>query len=1177
MQLRTIGLIFSLLLVDNVFCQSQTSQPDVADSLYCIGIDNYNKHNYANAILCFRKCDSLNKSIQRSLPYLCNNADHWVQYLSLKNQQIDEENYEYNPEHIPFDCRILSAIYLNIVMAGEIYDKEEYVSAAEHYKECAEYGETVLGNDHYFPLLMWEMVGNCYSLCSNWDLAQKNYLHCVKIITQRYNFSWLDYANILYNLSDTYIHKDDYISAYVFCLEAYLNYYFTLGEDHEYSKTIKTDRLLQVEEQFKKSVDNNGAETIHRAIQIAESNLPPNSPVIANLYFQLGNEYVKTPSSYQDGLSAYLHTLDEIPEQYDPNNADRAMIMHNIAATYGKMEQNGEAIRFEDRALSLIKNTYGEKSFEYINALDAQSNFFSGLGEEQRALDCSVYALQLGFELLQNIVSLEQQPDTAWIVEFLTLYSRVYEGYLGCVYTIYGSAKITQDNLVSIIDQTEKILDYYRAGKDNHEGDPQVITEIRRGYAAIATNLANFYLFYENFEKSKLLLDDVLSIKDLSDEQKCFSLSAKGILLQAMGDFTDALDYKLQSATIYQKIYSKSLHTLGLLNLSIAESYRMAGNWQLAGKYLSKGFELHRTYIRQQFACLTSGQRMNLWASRKFDILNYIRMAYESDNKNPLMNCTAYDAALLLKGLLLSSDIELFSLLRKSNDTEILHNVERMLKLQVKIDRQSQLHLSREEIAGMLQDIYETERNLLAKSKIYGDYTSFLHTDWRDIAATLKPNSYAVEFINIPLIDKDRYIAFILGYGWSSPKCVDLGEANDFAKYVTQNDAIYISNELSGKIWSQIIETAQVKEGDNIYFSPDGVFHQLAIEYLPTEDGRAMSEKYNIERLSSTKELCFREQNRKETSAVLYGGLKYNLDTDAIISESRKFDKSSNMRGDNFFTRFFSGKDADSVMRSSLKYLPGTLIEVENISSTLNDKGVEIKKYTAENGNEESFKALSGHTPQIIHIATHGFYLPPTEAELLSKQQQVSFLSFTDDQKTNVIDYSMSRTGLLFAGAQAAWSGRPLPENVDDGILTAKEISQLDLRDVDLAVLSACQTALGEITGDGVAGLQRGFKKAGVKTLVMSLWPVDDQATRIMMTAFYKNLTSGHSKREAFNSAMLALRNYEAESEIEVDDTDQQKIYDETADDYVYPKKIIHEKRKPYTDPKYWAAFIMLD
>ncbi|MCO7111772.1 CHAT domain-containing protein [Bacteroides uniformis] len=106
-----------------------------------------------------------------------------------------------------------------------------------------------------------------------------------------------------------------------------------------------------------------------------------------------------------------------------------------------------------------------------------------------------------------------------------------------------------------------------------------------------------------------------------------------------------------------------------------------------------------------------------------------------------------------------------------------------------------------------------------------------------------------------------------------------------------------------------------------------------------------------------------------------------------------------------------------------------------------------------------------------------------------------------------------------------------MPEGLEDGILTAKELAGLDLRGLDLVVLSACQTGLGEITGDGVFGLQRGFKKAGANTLLMSLWKVDDNATQLLMTQFYKNLLAGKSKFESLREAQKYVRDYEVEIE----------------------------------------------
>jgi len=135
------------------------------------------------------------------------------------------------------------------------------------------------------------------------------------------------------------------------------------------------------------------------------------------------------------------------------------------------------------------------------------------------------------------------------------------------------------------------------------------------------------------------------------------------------------------------------------------------------------------------------------------------------------------------------------------------------------------------------------------------------------------------------------------------------------------------------------------------------------------------------------------------------------------------------------------------------------------------------------------------------------------------------------------------------AGANHILEGDTLPDNVEDGILTAKEIAGVDLHGLDLVVLSACQTGLGDISqGEGVFGLQRGFKKAGANSILMSLWEVDDKATQILMTQFYKNLLSGQSKHQSLLNAQKNLREYRNAN-----------------------------GEQCYNSPKYWAAFILLD
>lgn len=118
----------------------------------------------------------------------------------------------------------------------------------------------------------------------------------------------------------------------------------------------------------------------------------------------------------------------------------------------------------------------------------------------------------------------------------------------------------------------------------------------------------------------------------------------------------------------------------------------------------------------------------------------------------------------------------------------------------------------------------------------------------------------------------------------------------------------------------------------------------------------------------------------------------------------------------------------------------------------------------------------------------------------------------------------MIRTDLMFAGANNAFINKVGDTGWDDGILTSKEIFNLNLQNVNLVVLSACKSGLGEVSRDGVYGLQRAFKKAGVKSIVMSLWAIDDSVTQDFMVHFYKGLASGLSKAKALLQEKMLIR-----------------------------------------------------
>jgi CHAT domain-containing protein len=203
-------------------------------------------------------------------------------------------------------------------------------------------------------------------------------------------------------------------------------------------------------------------------------------------------------------------------------------------------------------------------------------------------------------------------------------------------------------------------------------------------------------------------------------------------------------------------------------------------------------------------------------------------------------------------------------------------------------------------------------------------------------------------------------------------------------------------------------------------------------------------------------------------------------------------------------------------------FLNNTLTEVDHIDSLLLVKGWKMSLNTGASAIETKVKILSGvNAPDVLHIATHGFFCPAPKKKL-----QEAFMMTGDENPFRVSDDPLMRTGLAFSGANHVWTGEEVPESIDDGILTAYEVSNLDFRKTQLVILSACETGLGDIKGgEGVFGLQRAFRMAGADNILMSLWSVPDKETKELMELFYGNWMQGKTIYDAFQQAQKTIRN----------------------------------------------------
>ena len=472
----------------------------------------------------------------------------------------------------------------------------------------------------------------------------------------------------------------------------------------------------------------------------------------------------------------------------------------------------------------------------------------------------------------------------------------------------------------------------------------------------------------------------------------------------------------------------------------------------------------------------------------------------------------SYDAALLYKQFSLSADNALKQIILKSDDSRLINKLNELIATRQLFDNASE-----QDMDSLSRRITQLESQLLVDVKRYGDVGEEMKTNWSEVARSLSQNDISIEFTSCWEDDGScHYMANIIKNG--IVKTVYLCSDEDLAKA----SDYYTTKSGYNLIWLPLEE--DFKNAGNIYFSATDRLHQIGIEYFPINaSGTLLSEAYQVHRLSSTRELIVKYPKDISSNAALYGGIEYEWD-----EKNDKDKKNARVMRD--------VPDVGDTMRGGFSYLPGTKKEIDEIGALLKKEKINVKMHEGMDGTEESLKELSSYPLRMLHIATHGFYNPK------GRRTKFDALFKKSIKYSSLEDFSMNRSGLLMAGAGNSISGQPKSGN-DDGVLTSKEISSLDFTHLDLAVLSACETALGEISNEGVYGLQRAFKKAGAHTLIMSLKKVDDDATRILMTSFYKNLLT-MNKLKAFRLAQKQLRQAEGGK---------------------------------YDKPEYWASFILLD
>ena len=820
----------------------------------------------------------------------------------------------------------------------------------------------------------------------------------------------------------------------------------------------------------------NAIPLLKNAIGYYKANRPTDYVHLAAWLKSLGMAYMYV-GDYQNSENTYASAIQLLESHNLQNEKAYRMILDAVAVLYVQLQNYEKALAYNTQAKTLYEKAL-DFSDDYVRCISNCALCHNGLGHNTTAKMMLDVALR---QAKQNL------SDTAAI-----------------------SSSLTDLNQLSDSSLDSQTID------ENYYIQTRIIP-----YVTLLSNSATVYSELGYFSDALRSIKESIKVSEEYGLKEALPYNNMGMLYFIKSKFPQSVEWFLKSYELCKTPYESD--EIGM-NTALG---MYLSNDSTAATFCSEVSEKMRNNIQDMFAFMSGEERAIYW--KHFE--NYLPMLnliiYESGNTDAFG--TIYDNILEAKGLLLRSTNAIRdAVLNSGDETDIADYIHiGQLKQQLLNEKDNE---TRESIEKEIEAI---DKRLTQHVNAYADFNSSKNVHWYEVRDALSKDDVAIEFYNIPLVwgldsiqtmdGEPRYCAVLLRKGYKYPHIIPLCKESQLEQL--DKDDLYETDSIYNLIW-QPLEN-ELKGVRNIYFAADRELHKIGIEYAPISENENIGDRYNLFRLSSTRILAENKTKSKKESAVLYGGLKYDLDKDELIAESRSGDYHPTSS-----SRAFTAENS----RYGVKYLPGTLKEVEEISQNFSSTP---RLITDISGTEESFKSLAGSSTDIIHLATHGFFWSEDDAQ---KRDYVTFLNPSNRSSQSNEDKALMRSGLFFSGANIGLKGETLPDDVEDGVLTALELSNMNLGNVDMVVMSACESGLGETSGEGVFGLQRGFKLAGANTLLMTLWKVDDTATQILMTEFYQNYLSGKSKQESLRLAQKSLRD-----------------------------------NPEYYDPQYWAAFILLD
>lgn len=1028
-----------------------------------------------------------------NLGYLYQKTEGYLQAESLYKQTVQIAKSAYGNDH-PKYTSYLDDLATVLYLQGK-YDEQILIVF-----EALEIRKKSLSLDPEAYIRTANSLAYLYSLQGWYAKAEPLYKEVFELLKNNSNKN-NDYYTVLQKLAKTYRELYKYKKAEPLYLEVLEYYRSVFGEDHrDYGASLNNLGLL-----FYAQGKYNAAEPVLiKASEIIKETSGESSSIYATSLDNLAKVYL-SKGDFIKAEKLFLKALD-ITKKIDGNKTySYAKTLNNLSDLYKKINQPYKQEKLLIESIEIKKETLGENHPLYLKSLVNLALFYRNYGVYEKS-------------------------------------NKLYTQTCGKIKTLSGENTINYANCMTGFADINLLQEDYEMAEEKYLKAIAIKNEIL-GEDNISTtkslsNLAVVYQYQEKYEESERVFRELLEINSTNDKQEGVDYAV------TLGSFASTL-YGLEKIEEADKMLLKSVELIGRIEgvnsayynqgvLNLTSKYLQQRNFEKANRYAIKSFEYYRNVIREASTFLNSIELLSLKTKLESNRLIPLLILEEFEIQNKEVVIGAYQNELLIKNLTLRNLNKVRMSIETSDDQNLKYIYLNYISNKQFLSKMESLPIEKRDsdYKLILNTTEKLEKELLNLSQPYSENYNFLSIKWKEIKSQLNDGEILVEFINYNEGPSKILSAFLLKKEFDAPKYIFITEENGLKSILNKYNANGLEKAINRKYihlgFTSIFfeEISMHLNGvKTIYVSPSGMMHKTNFSALQLSDDKVIGEKYEVHVLGSSSELLvlkdFVINKNDNLEFLLYGDIDYdNRETvDSVIP--------SNINKLDLKDKLYAMRAGSGIVKWS--YLAGSDKEINSIKSKSDSFAFKSKIIKGNQATKSSILKLDRKKDNyILHLATHGFFFENPKNELLENKGLINYIENNETSKAyfyKASDDPMLRSGLVFAGANEYWGNSIDTSVIDDGILTAKEISNLDLSACQLVVLSACDTGLGDINGsEGVYGLQRAFKMAGVKNIIMSLWKIPDVQTAELFDLFYEAFFKGNSIHDALRIAQSKMK-----------------------------------------------------